>query len=276
HHGTPDCNAGNKDEAVQVFKYSADTFILRQNICITPEAPFMYLLFGESKVLLLDTGDESNASIFPLRTVVDRLIDEYLKAQSKNSIQLIVAHTHGHSDHIAGDSMFKDRAETQILGLGQKAVQDFFHFKSWDGPAVSFDLGARILDVMPIPGHLDDHIAIYDRKTSILLSGDSLYPGRLYVQEGTWPDYKASMQRLSLFLKDKPLNYILGAHIEMSKNAGVSYPFEQTSRPDEHQLELYREHLNRLVQSLAKQDKSTCFTDADFIIWPFDAVPACD
>ena len=40
------------------------------------------------------------------------------------------------------------------------------------------DLGDRIIDVIPIPGHDVLSLAYYDRQTGILLTGDGLYPGR--------------------------------------------------------------------------------------------------
>ena len=46
-------------------------------------------------------------------------------------------------------------------------------------------------------------IALYDRRTAILLTGDTLYPGRLYVRDG--PAFTASVQRLVAFTRDKPV-----------------------------------------------------------------------
>ena len=40
------------------------------------EAPFMFLLFGDSRALLLDTGATANPQFFPLRRTVDAIIDE--------------------------------------------------------------------------------------------------------------------------------------------------------------------------------------------------------
>ncbi len=54
----------------------------------------------------------------------------------------------------------------------------------------AIDLGDRVLDVLAIPGHHAAHVAYYDRKTGILLTGDHLYPGRLYVAD--FPAYVAS------------------------------------------------------------------------------------
>src|ERR1700752_3186827 len=40
----------------QVHEYNEDFYILRQSGCSNFEKPFLYLLFGKDKALLLDTG----------------------------------------------------------------------------------------------------------------------------------------------------------------------------------------------------------------------------
>ncbi len=61
--GASDC-ARNSQSPLQVHPYNPRTFILRENPCATFEAPFMYLLLGSMKALLIDTGDlaDRNAS----------------------------------------------------------------------------------------------------------------------------------------------------------------------------------------------------------------------
>jgi hydroxyacylglutathione hydrolase len=53
-HGSPDC-ATNDDEPLQVHAFDDETYILRENKCVNFEGPFLYLLFGTEKALLLDT-----------------------------------------------------------------------------------------------------------------------------------------------------------------------------------------------------------------------------
>jgi glyoxylase-like metal-dependent hydrolase (beta-lactamase superfamily II) len=276
-HAVPDCDAGNADEPIQVFHYDADTVILRQNLCLSPEAPFMYLLMGSSKALLLDTGDVEDPAAFPLRETVQRLLAENAGRRGGAARQLIVAHTHGHSDHRMGDFQFENQPNTTVVGLGQAQVGAFFGFSSWTGPAITFDLGGRILDVLPIPGHNSDHIAVYDRKAALLLTGDTLYAGRLYTEEGSWSDYQESVARLWAFAKDKPVAHVLGAHIEMRNQPKLDYPMnDMAGRPDEHLLELKLDHLRELNEALQRLAAPTCEAHSDFIIWPWDAEPSCE
>ena len=54
--GSPNC-ANNPQPPLQVHQYNPQTFIIRENLCTTFEAPFIYLLIGSAKALLIDTGD---------------------------------------------------------------------------------------------------------------------------------------------------------------------------------------------------------------------------
>src|SRR5215813_10280744 len=44
----------------QVHEYNEDFYILRESGCIHFEKPFLYLIFGENKALLEDTGVARN------------------------------------------------------------------------------------------------------------------------------------------------------------------------------------------------------------------------
>jgi hydroxyacylglutathione hydrolase len=133
---------------------------------------------------------------------------------------------------------------------------------------VEFDLGDRVLDVVPIPGHHPSHLAFYDRTTRMLLTGDSLYPGRLYVFD--WPAYRASIARLAAFVADgKPVQLILGTHIEMSQEPGVDYEFGSDRHPGEHPLQLPPEALTQLADALATAgDIPQRIVRDDFIVFP--------
>jgi len=77
-------------------------------MAINFEAPFIYLLFGNTRALLLDTGATASPELVPVRSVVDSLIERWLDVHPRSRYQLLVLHTHGHGDHIAGDGQFRD------------------------------------------------------------------------------------------------------------------------------------------------------------------------
>ncbi len=265
-HGSSQCS-GNNDPAIQIHAYNDNMVILRQNKCVNYEAPFMYLLFGEKRAILFDTGATKSASQFPIQKTIERLLVEHYGAEQRAKIELVVAHTHAHGDHIAGDSQFKGKPNTTLVGTSPTAVAAFFGFKNWPTGSVSYDLGGRALALLPMPGHEDSHIAIYDDQTGILLSGDSLYPGRLYVRN--WTAYRKSVAQLTAFLADREVSYVLGAHIEMSTTAGVDYPVGTTFQPFEHDLPLTKASLNLLKSRLLAIGPSPLEdVQDDFIIYP--------
>ena len=185
----------------------------------------MYLFIGEKRAFLLDTGD--NGSGDALLTTVESLLPNTNENKNGQYFDLIVAHTHGHSDHTYGDSHFRGRPNTKIVAAGQNAVRTFFGFQEWPDNSAAVDLGGRMLTIVPIPDHTLDHIAVYDDRTHFLMTGDTLYPGNLYVRY--WPQYRQSVNRLTDFASAHDISYVLGNHIEMSNKPD---PIGSTYQPE--------------------------------------------
>jgi hydroxyacylglutathione hydrolase len=237
---------GATEPETQVQSLDRDTYVIRQSVKTNFEAPFLYLIFGRDKALLVDTGAKDGR----IRPVVDRLIAEWLAAHHRSGIPLLVAHSHSHGDHIAGDAAFRDRPDTIVIGLKPADVAAFFDIGKWPEESAKFDLGGRVLDILPTPGHQAAAIMIYDPRLKILLSGDTLYPGRLYVPVNFMPDDRASIDRLAAFAATHPIRAVLGAHIEMTRTPGRDYPHEAATHPDEHRLELPAESIAELQTGL--------------------------
>mgnify|MGYP003694309671 CR=1 FL=1 len=97
--------------SLQVHTYEPQTFILRQSPCATFEANFIYLLIGSDKALLIDTGAVADPKAMPLaKTVLELLPDKEHK-----KLPLLVAHTHRHLDHRAGDPQFASLPSVQVV-----------------------------------------------------------------------------------------------------------------------------------------------------------------
>ncbi|MGN6149396.1 MAG: hypothetical protein ACTHPD_12715 [Rhizomicrobium sp.] len=67
--GAQDCKA-HPQPPLQMHRYNATTYILRENLCSTFEAPFLYLLIGQTRALLIDSGDVADAKAMPLAQTV--------------------------------------------------------------------------------------------------------------------------------------------------------------------------------------------------------------
>ena len=250
---------------MQVQRYDADTFVIRQSVKTNFEAPFLYLLFGKDRALLLDTG----AGGLAVRPTIDGVIDDWLKARHRASIPLVVAHSHGHGDHRQGDNEFRDRPDTTVVGLTALDVAGFFKIMDWPNQIVAYDLGGRRLSIIPTPGHQPAHIMIFDPKTRLLLSGDSLYPGRLYVPQGEMATFRDSIDRVAAFTKGRRVSHILGAHIEMTAIPGKDYPDLARTHPNERALELPYADLAELQAAVhAEGDPPKRDVHDDFIVFP--------
>jgi glyoxylase-like metal-dependent hydrolase (beta-lactamase superfamily II) len=238
---------GQADEpALQVHEAASGLWILRQSKRSNFEAPFLYLIAGRERALLLDTGAAPvDGSVLLLRRTVDELLDDWAKRRGMTHLPLVVAHTHSHRDHIAGDTQFEDRRETHIVGTSASAVAAFFQLERWPDGEATLDLGRRALSILPLPGHESAHIAVYDPRSKTLFSGDTLYPGLLTIRD--WPAYRASATRLERFAARHPIAQVLGAHIEMSSTPRQMYPLETAFQPDEHALALGRRHIAELA-----------------------------
>jgi hydroxyacylglutathione hydrolase len=235
--------------AWQVHEYNPNFYILRESGCIHYEKPFLYLIFGRDKALLEDTG-AGNVETAPF--VMD-LISRWAKKNSRTDpMPLVVVHSHSHGDHTAGDRGFKDLPDVRFVAASVAELQKAFGIGTWPTDIVPIDLGGRIIDLIPIPGHDVAGIALYDRRTGILLTGDSVYPGRLYVSTDAFPVFVASHRRLVTFTKDKPVAHVLGTHIEQTSTPFVDYPRGTAYQPDEHTLELNRGVLLELDDVLGR------------------------
>ena len=246
-----------------VHRYAPDFYILRQPACTSFEKPFLYLLFGSSRALLLDTG----AGGLLIAPTVDSLVADWRARHEGAALSLIVAHSHGHNDHVAGDTEFAGREDVTIVRHDTARVRDFFRMVRWPADESTLDLGGRVLDVLAIPGHQAASIALYDRRTGVMLSGDTFYPGRLYVRDTA--AFAASVARLVHFAAHHPVTAFLGAHIENRRAPGEDYPEGTVDQPDEHPLALARADLLELDSAVtAMRGRFTLLRLPHFTIWP--------
>lgn len=265
-HGSKNCRENN-DPLIQVFQFDPSTWILRQNKCTNYEAPFMFLFAGTEKALLVDTGASSSAEIFPIKQVVTELLQDW-ETESGNVLEeLIVAHSHGHGDHQAADGQFEGNPNTTVIAKPVEAVKIFFGLNRWPEGESEYDLGERKLKIFPIPGHHESSIAFYDNRTKILLTGDTFYPGRLYIQD--WDAFRKSINRINLFINENEVSHFLGNHIEMKNQPKLDYPIRTIFQPNEHQLSLKVADFRELYNSIQEMGiKPIRKTHNSFIIYP--------
>ena len=267
-HGSADCNS-NTDPVIEVFRYDQSSYVLRQNKCLSFEAPFIYVLIGDEKVLVLDTGATESALDFPLYETVRSLVNEQSGQDRNAEKELLVMHSHSHSDHYAGDSQFEGKPNVKIVEPNFSAMTQFFAFSEWPNGEATLELGGRKLTIIPTPGHQEEAISVYDAHTKWLLTGDSFYPGYIYVKD--WDEYKKSIARLVSFYDTHEVSVVLGAHVEMTDEAGEYYPIGTIYQPNEAPITLTPESLVSLSSALETSNKAQEIVSNNFIVAPMNA-----
>ena len=124
------------------------------------------LLCGTGKAALIDTGMNTPDA----RQIAEGLTD----------LPLILINTHADPDHISGNAAF----DTFYMS---PAEEENYRAKGGSGTFIPIkegdviDLGERPLRIIDIPGHTPGSIAILDEKNRVLISGDSVQDGNIFM-----------------------------------------------------------------------------------------------
>ena len=186
----------------------------------------------------------------PLRRTVDELVADWLRLHrsepegSQIPYRLVVAHTHGHGDHVGGDEQFLDRprppwSERSPSLSRRSSASRAGHARL----STSISVG-ECSNVIGCPGHHDASVAIYDPWSGFLLTGDTVYPGRLYVNDIA--AFVDSLDALLSFAESRDVTHVVGCHIEMTTTPEVDYPVGTRYQPDEPRLEMSVEQLRQV------------------------------
>ncbi len=179
------------------------------------EEVISYLIVGTRHALLLDTG----LGVGAIRDVVTSL----------TNLPVTVLNSHTHFDHTGGNADFSDiwnedtaysraNAQTHTSIYGRDALSpericgvlpagvhsDEFTKRTWKAThwihdRERIDLGGRKLEILFTPGHTPDSISLLDRQHSLLFTGDTFYPGPIYLftPETDFAAYARSVHRLA-------------------------------------------------------------------------------
>ena len=221
----------------------------------------MFLLVGTKIALLLDSGATEDAINFPLY--------ETLRALAIDK-EILLAHSHSHTDHRLGDAQFEDKPGVTVVAASRIGMTEFFSFSNCPNGESRLQFGDRELVVLPTPGHQEEAISVYDPKTQSLLTGDTIYPGYIYIKD--WSAYRSSIELLMSFSQAHPVSAVLGAHIEMTRTPGHYYPIGTTYQPEEASLVLDPNILLPLNNALIGSDKPFKITNDELILAPMNVV----
>ena len=167
----------------------------------------VYLIKGDTKNVLIDTGVASKFHVFKRRFAeLDMHIED---------VNLIVL-THEHYDHIGATAFFHRTAVVAAhrLAANKLELQDeFVTFRKYrdesskpfwvdiwleDGSII--DLGNYELQIIHTPGHTSGCICLYEPRAGLLFTGDTVFSGGTLSEiavGGNVSDYVNSIRRLS-------------------------------------------------------------------------------
>jgi glyoxylase-like metal-dependent hydrolase (beta-lactamase superfamily II) len=178
------------------------------------EEVISYLVIGTREALLFDTG----MGISNIKAVVDGL----------TRLPVSVVNSHTHNDHVGDNWRFTDvygmptdftrtnakgsTADAQAelapgqicgslpAGFDAKSYRTrAFYISQWLHDGDKINLGDRTLEVISTPGHTPDSIALLDERNGLLFTGDTFYPGPIYLYrpETDLDAYVVSVKRLA-------------------------------------------------------------------------------
>lgn len=189
------------------------------------EQPHAYLVLGEKKAALIDTG----LGVGDLSKIVHSL----------TKLPILVITTHVHWDHIGSHGKFKEIAvheiekpfledwfpipkEMVMMGLCGQPCEfpegfDPDQYQVFHGPITQvlhdgdgINLGGRMLRVIHTPGHSPGHICLYEASKRYIYTGDLIYQGKLdaFYFSTSPQDFAASVSRIAAL----PVTKILPGH----------------------------------------------------------------
>jgi glyoxylase-like metal-dependent hydrolase (beta-lactamase superfamily II) len=209
----------------EVYKVAPATFAIYEPH--QAEETISYLIVGAKQALLFDTG----MGIGNIKAIVARL----------TSRPIVVLNSHSHNDHVGGNWQFPfiygmdtaftrtsakgshegaqaEIAKDQICGALPKGFDPAkYSTKPWKislfvHNGFKVNLGGRTIEIISTPGHTPDSICLIDRANGLLFTGDTFYPGEiwLYRPETDFSAYLASVRKLVALAPE--IKLVLGAH----------------------------------------------------------------
>ncbi|MBR0152917.1 MAG: MBL fold metallo-hydrolase [Lachnospiraceae bacterium] len=125
-----------------------------------------YLLCGKERAALVDSGRDTPDA----RQIAEGLTD----------LPLLLINTHADMDHISGNGAFDEFYMSP-------AEEENYRSRGGSGTILPvregdrIDLGGRVLRVIDQPGHTPGSIALLDERDRVLISGDSVQNGRIFL-----------------------------------------------------------------------------------------------
>ncbi len=147
-----------------------------------PIAENTYVVWDETgEAAVIDAGNSSPAE--------DRVLDDFMTERGLKPVLAI--NTHGHFDHALGVPHLKNTYGVPFAAHGGDAFLlenagpsgRIFGVKVSELPAIDIDLaglkeikfGGTTLEIIPTPGHTPGHVCLFEPRSRVVFTGDTLF-----------------------------------------------------------------------------------------------------
>ncbi|KAA6460137.1 MBL fold metallo-hydrolase [Acidobacteria bacterium AB60] len=209
----------------EVYRVAPQTFAIYEPH--QSEETIGYLILGSERALLFDTG----MGIGDLKALIGKV----------TRLPVVVMNSHTHDDHVGSNWQFEtvygmDTSFTRESAKDSKADAQAeiapgevcgklppgfdraayatrpWKIARWMHDGDRIDLGGRAVEILATPGHTPDAICLFDRANGLLFTGDTYYPGTLWIYrpETDLAAYGKSVRLLAALQPEVKL--VLGAH----------------------------------------------------------------
>ncbi len=221
----------------EIYQIDKQTYQIRYYFLSAADV-YLYLLIGEDKTMLIDCAYAGA----PIKQIVDSLTNK----------PIFVACSHGHFDHIGCASLFEEaylsksdfevaklncdyientkrnkhilnkRPTMKFLLLNRKLAKELEQschiemakFSDWP-ESMKFDLGNRVISILPCPGHTKGSVVFYDETNGYLFTGDSICSKGVllgFEESTSLLEYKESILKLKQFCQRNTIKSIFPGH----------------------------------------------------------------
>ena len=174
---------------------------------IEEESVRSFLFAGTERALLVDSGKD----ITNMKEVVRAL----------TSLPVVLVNTHADFDHISCNAQFDEifmHPSEFFMYRNVQGRRDNIN-PLWEGDVI--DIGNRRFETILIPGHTPGSIALLDSDNRILIGGDSVQNGYIYLfgAERDLMAYKSSLKKLLHYVD--LFDWIYPSHAQCPIGSGI-------------------------------------------------------
>ena len=146
---------------MEIIKINEDTWRIEDS------GVRFFLLAGKKKALLIDSGMQ----VHNAKEIAEGLVN----------MPIELLNTHGDRDHVGSNDEF------DFFYMNPAEASNFYNTQKKTGTIVPvtdgdmIDLGGRELEIITLPGHTPGSIAVLDKKNRVLISGDPIQDGNIFM-----------------------------------------------------------------------------------------------